>query len=162
MSKVCCSKCNSESIAFDIFNDLQLSFTKGECELLSMIEQFLKEEVLADDYFCSNCKQPRQSRRKLSLFRLPRVLVLQLKRFSYGKWRKEKINSRVSFPGTLDLSRLVTESKDASTHNSSYVLTGVVNHSGGIDFGHYTAECRNSFNQKWYTFNDSHVTASSY
>jgi ubiquitin carboxyl-terminal hydrolase 4/11/15 len=43
-----------------------------------------------------------------------------------------------------------------------YTLVGVVNHSGGIDFGHYTAECRNPFNRKWYTFNDSHVTPSGY
>jgi len=134
-----------------------------------MMEQFLREEPLTDDYFCSSCKrkpcdhsEPRQSRRKLSLFRLPRVLVLQLKRFSYGKWRKEKINTRVSFPDQLDLSAFTTESKDQSVINSRYTLVGMVNHSGGIDFGHYTAECRNPTNQKWYTFNDSHVTASGY
>jgi ubiquitin C-terminal hydrolase len=66
-------------------------------------------------------------------------LVLQLKRFSYGKWRKEKINTRVSFPDELDLCSFTTESKDQSVSNSRYTLVGVVNHSGGIDFGHYTA-----------------------
>lgn len=169
MSRVICSRCSNESIAFDIFNDLQLSFTKGESDLTKMLEQFLREEPLTDDYFCSSCKRKpaidsehRQSRRKLSLFRLPRVLVFQLKRFSYGKWRKEKINTRVSFPDELDLSRFTTESKDSSVERSSYRLVGVVNHSGGIDFGHYTAECRNPINQKWYTFNDSHVTSSTY
>ena len=34
---------------------------------------------------------------------------------------------------------------------------GIVNHSGDIDYGHYTAECKNPGNKKWYTFNDSSV-----
>jgi ubiquitin carboxyl-terminal hydrolase 4/11/15 len=42
--------------------------------------------------------------------------------------------------------------------NPIYHLVGYVNHSGSIDFGHYTATCKNPLNGKWYTFNDSHVT----
>lgn len=87
------------------------------------------------------------------------MLVLQLKRFAYGKWKKEKINTRVGFPHVLDLARHVTESKDPSTSSAIYELVGVVNHSGGIDFGHYTADCK--VNGKWYTFNDSHVSPNS-
>jgi ubiquitin C-terminal hydrolase len=34
----------------------------------------------------------------------------------------------------------------------------MVNHSGDIDFGHYTADCKNLGNKKWYTFNDSSVS----
>lgn len=44
-----------------------------------------------------------------------------------------------------------------SIKNPVYDLVGVVNHSGGIDFGHYTAECKNPLNGKWYNFNDSSV-----
>jgi ubiquitin C-terminal hydrolase len=51
--------------------------------------------MLSDDYFCSNCKgifinyiELRQSKRKFYIYRLPQVLIIQLKRFSYGKWRK--------------------------------------------------------------------------
>lgn len=43
-----------------------------------------------------------------------------------------------------------------------YELIGMVNHSGGIDFGHYTADCRNPINGKWYHFNDSSVKESMY
>ena len=83
-----------------------------------MIELFLGEETLSDDFFCSKCKRKlfiiselRESTKKLAIFRLPKVLVIQLKRFSYGKWRKEKINTKINFPNELDLRSFVSESK---------------------------------------------------
>ena len=37
-----------------------------------------------------------------------------------------------------------------------YDLYGVVNHSGSINFGHYTAYCKNK--GIWYEFDDARVT----
>ncbi len=39
-----------------------------------------------------------------------------------------------------------------------YDLYGVVNHSGSISFGHYTAYCKNKHTGKWYEHNDSSVS----
>ena len=39
-----------------------------------------------------------------------------------------------------------------------YDLYGVVNHSGTLNFGHYTAKCFNVAENKWYTYNDSMVS----
>eukprot|EP00607_Mallomonas_marina_P007685 CAMPEP_0182416114 /NCGR_PEP_ID=MMETSP1167-20130531/217_1 /TAXON_ID=2988 /ORGANISM="Mallomonas Sp, Strain CCMP3275" /LENGTH=110 /DNA_ID=CAMNT_0024588545 /DNA_START=929 /DNA_END=1261 /DNA_ORIENTATION=- len=39
-----------------------------------------------------------------------------------------------------------------------YDLYGVSEHSGGLGGGHYTAICRNFEDNKWYNFNDSHVS----
>jgi ubiquitin carboxyl-terminal hydrolase 4/11/15 len=39
-----------------------------------------------------------------------------------------------------------------------YRLTSVVYHSGEMAFGHYTATCWDSNTQKWWHFNDSHVS----
>ena len=39
-----------------------------------------------------------------------------------------------------------------------YDLFGVVNHSGTLNFGHYTAQCFNEVHQKWFNFNDSMVS----
>lgn len=57
----------------------------------------------------------------------------------------------------LDLSSVIAHEYHSSVKNPVYDLVGIVNHSGDIDFGHYTAECRNPINKKWYTFNDSSV-----
>jgi ubiquitin C-terminal hydrolase len=83
--------------------------------------------------------------------------VFQLKRFSYGRFRKVKLNNRVNVETTLDLSSVTKLSNHPSVKNPIYNLVGVVNHSGDIDFGHYTAECKNPINGKWYNFNDSSV-----
>ena len=63
-----------------------------------MMEQFLKEEDLDDLFHCEKCKVRRQSKKKFVLWRLPKVLVIQLKRFEYTKWRREKINKSVALP----------------------------------------------------------------
>lgn len=87
------------------------------------------------------------------------MLILQLKRFSFGKWKKEKIGEQVNFSEVVDLGRYM---KEVGEPNRLYDLVGVVNHSGGIDFGHYTADCKNPMNGKWYNFNDSVVKESTY
>jgi ubiquitin C-terminal hydrolase len=68
------------------------------------------------------------------------------------------LNNKVRVSEELNLSRLITLSKHHSTKNPFYELVGVVNHSGGINFGHYTADCKNAINGKWYNFNDSNVS----
>jgi hypothetical protein len=50
----------------------------------------------------------------------------------------------------------VTQEENAESH--IYDLYGVVNHSGSLSFGHYTAMCFNEIEEKWYNFNDSMVT----
>ena len=138
---------------------MALNFTSGDGgKLKKMIENFLKEETISNDYYCTKCKTFRECKRKIDFYRLPEILVFQLKRFSYGRWRKVKLNNYVKVEETLDLSSFVTESNHKSTLNAVYGLVGVVNHSGDIDFGHYTAECKNPINGKWYNFNDSHVS----
>ena len=54
-------------------------------------------------------------------------------------------------PIILDFSKL----KDGG--RGKYELVGMVHHSGEINYGHYTADCKNIHREKWYNFNDSSV-----
>ena len=49
--------------------------------------------------YCPQCKQHREASKQLLLWRLPNVLIVQLKRFSFRRfiWR-DKINDLVEFP----------------------------------------------------------------
>jgi ubiquitin C-terminal hydrolase len=94
--------------------------------------------------------------RKLDFYRLPAILVLQLKRFHFGKHSKRKLNTKVTVPSQLDLAPFLTHSSHKE-QKCSYRLVGVVHHSGDIDFGHYTADCLNPADQQWYNYNDAHV-----
>jgi ubiquitin C-terminal hydrolase len=59
-----------------------------EVSLAACLASFLKEEPLGVDdmWYCPTCKTHRQASKKLDLWRLPEVLVVHLKRFSYTRW----------------------------------------------------------------------------
>jgi hypothetical protein len=87
---------------------------------------------------------------KREFVRLPPVLHLHLKRFASD--RSTKINTRFSFPASLDASRWYTD-------RHVYDLVGVLVHSGSVHSGHYYAYLRAGPELTWHKFNDSVVTA---
>mmetsp|Transcript_41768 Transcript_41768/g.83990 ORF Transcript_41768/g.83990 Transcript_41768/m.83990 type:complete len:134 (-) Transcript_41768:252-653(-) len=91
----------------------------------------------------------------MGLWRLPKLLVLHLKRFSDEGWSREKVDTLVRFPvERLDMSPYVQGPQDGGT---TYDLYAVSNHFGGAGFGHYTAFCKSPADHKWYNFDDSSV-----
>nr|KAF6311429.1 ubiquitin specific peptidase 19 [Myotis myotis] len=137
-------------------------FTLDQCLTL-----FTRPEVLAPEeaWYCPQCKQHREASKQLLLWRLPNVLIVQLKRFSFRSfiWR-DKINDLVEFPvRNLDLSKFCIGQKEEQL--PSYDLYAVINHYGGMIGGHYTA-CARLPNDRssqrsdvgWRLFDDSTVT----
>ncbi|GAA0183391.1 cysteine protease [Lithospermum erythrorhizon] len=120
----------------------------------------MKEEPLGPDdmWYCPHCKEHRQAIKKLDLWRLPNILVFHLKRFSYGRWTKDKLDDFVDFPvQNLDLSKYV-KCEDASGMSHIYNMYAISNHYGGLAGGHYTAhsKCKDG---RWYHFDDSYVSS---
>ncbi|KAG5593506.1 hypothetical protein H5410_044020 [Solanum commersonii] len=140
---------------------LTVKKTKQEAiSLFSCLEAFLKEEPLGPDdmWYCPRCKEHRQASKKLDLWRLPDILVFHLKRFSYSRWLKNKLDTFVNFPiHNLDLSKYV-KSTDLSESSHVYELYAISNHYGGLGGGHYTAYCKLIDDDRWYHFDDSHVS----
>lgn len=124
--------------------------------LYTCLEAFLKEEPLGpeDMWYCPRCKEHRQASKKLDLWRLPEILVVHLKRFSYSRYLKNKLEMFVNFPiHDLDLTKYITR-KDGAL----YELYAVSNHYGSMGGGHYTAYAKLINDNKWYNFDDSHVS----
>ncbi|KAF2287433.1 hypothetical protein GH714_039882 [Hevea brasiliensis] len=118
--------------------------------LYKCLEAFLKEEPLGpeDMWYCPSCKRPRQASKKLDLWRLPEILVVHLKRFSYSRIIKNKLETYVDFPvEDFDLSTYMAH-KDGQFSNR-YELYAISNHYGGMEHGH----CR------WYEFDDENVSS---
>ncbi|RVW91634.1 Ubiquitin carboxyl-terminal hydrolase 10 [Vitis vinifera] len=108
--------------------------------------------------YCPNCKEHRQATKKLDLWRLPDILVFHLKRFSYSRYLKNKLDTLVNFPiHSLDLSQYV-KCKDASSQSHVYELYAISNHYGGLGGGHYSAYAKLIDENRWYHFDDSHVS----
>ncbi|CBI38283.3 hypothetical protein VitviT2T_010499 [Vitis vinifera] len=136
---------------------------KARTEPLSLytcLEAFLREEPLVpeDMWFCPQCKEQRQASKKLDLWRLPEVLVIHLKRFSYSRSMKHKLETFVNFPiHDLDLTNYVAHKNNS--RSQIYELYALTNHYGGMGSGHYTAHIKLLDENRWYNFDDSHISA---
>ncbi|XP_046440466.1 ubiquitin carboxyl-terminal hydrolase 19-like [Daphnia pulex] len=107
------------------------------------LQQFMQSEVLSKEeaWYCPKCKEHREATKQMSVWRLPEILTIQLKRFSFRNlmWR-DKIDQKVHFPvEQLDLSPYLSS---ITEHGAVYDLYAVVNHYGGILYGHYTSFAR--------------------
>ncbi|KAM9429933.1 ubiquitin carboxyl-terminal hydrolase 19 isoform 42-T42 [Salvelinus alpinus] len=141
----------------------------GHFTLEQCLNLFTRPEVLAPEeaWYCPKCQQHREASKQLLLWRLPNVLIIQLKRFSFRSfiWR-DKINDMVDFPvRNLDLSKFCIGQKDDMQQPPIYDLYAVINHYGGMIGGHYTAYARLPSAQNsqrsdvgWRLFDDSTVT----
>ncbi|XP_036926567.1 ubiquitin carboxyl-terminal hydrolase 31 [Sturnira hondurensis] len=149
------------------------------CTLSQCFQLYTKEEQLAPDdaWRCPHCKQLQQGSITLSLWTLPDVLIIHLKRFRQEGDRRMKLQNMVKFPLTgLDMTPHVVKRSQSSwslpSHWSPwrrpyglgrdpedyiYDLYAVCNHHGTMQGGHYTAYCKNSVDGLWYCFDDSDV-----
>uniref|UniRef100_A0A4W6FJH8 Ubiquitin carboxyl-terminal hydrolase 15 n=1 Tax=Lates calcarifer TaxID=8187 RepID=A0A4W6FJH8_LATCA len=109
---------------------------KAFFKLKDCIELFTTKEKLGaeDPWYCPNCKQHQQATKKLDLWSLPPVLVVHLKRFSYSRYMRDKLDSLVDFPlRDLDMSEFLI---NPNAGPCRYDLIAVSNHYGGMGGGH--------------------------
>ncbi|XP_034152468.1 ubiquitin carboxyl-terminal hydrolase 8 [Esox lucius] len=154
-----CLTCHRKSRTFETFMYLSLPLAStNKCSLQDCLKLFSKEEKLSENnkVFCRHCKAHRDSTKKLEIWKVPPIVLVHLKRFSYeGRW-KQKLQTTVDVPlENLDLSQYVIGPR---TSLKRYNLFGVSNHYGGLDGGHYTAFCKNAVKQRWYKFDDHEVS----
>nr|XP_023415999.1 ubiquitin carboxyl-terminal hydrolase 4 isoform X2 [Cavia porcellus] len=134
---------------------------KTSVALRDCIELFTTMETLGehDPWYCPNCKKHQQATKKFDLWSLPKILVVHLKRFSYNRYWRDKLDTVVEFPvRALNMSEFVC---DPSAQPYVYDLIAVSNHYGAMGVGHYTAYAKNKFSGKWYYFDDSNVSLAS-
>ena len=73
------------------------------------LDAFAKEERIPEAY-CSKCKDFRVQTKRMSLWRLPPVMIIHLKRFQFTQHMRRKLRDLVVFPVEgLDLSRIMAQ-----------------------------------------------------
>uniref|UniRef100_UPI000204532A UBIQUITIN CARBOXYL-TERMINAL HYDROLASE 4 n=1 Tax=Homo sapiens TaxID=9606 RepID=UPI000204532A len=178
-STLVCPECAKVSVTFDPFCYLTLPLPlkkdrvmegpmlqpqkkkKTTVALRDCIELFTTMETLGehDPWYCPNCKKHQQATKKFDLWSLPKILVVHLKRFSYNRYWRDKLDTVVEFPiRGLNMSEFVC---NLSARPYVYDLIAVSNHYGAMGVGHYTAYAKNKLNGKWYYFDDSNVSLAS-
>ncbi|XP_042898820.1 ubiquitin carboxyl-terminal hydrolase 4 isoform X2 [Parasteatoda tepidariorum] len=139
----------------------RISQKKQVIQLSECLELFTTVEKLgADDpWYCPACKKHQQATKKFDLWSLPQVLIIHLKRFSYNRYWRDKLDTLVEFPvNGLNIAKYVL---NPSHGPAIYDLCAVANHYGGMGGGHYTAYGKNTRTGLWYYFDDSSVSQSS-
>lgn len=125
----------------------------GIFDITKSFRMFQEVETLSaqDQWYCNKCKTHVQADKKMEFWTTPPVLIFQLKRFSYTRWNRDKLEDFVQYPlEGLDMRPfLLGEQKEAL-----YDLAAVSNHHGNLGGGHYTAYGRSSVDGNWYKFDD--------
>ncbi|KAF8788453.1 ubiquitin carboxyl-terminal hydrolase 8-like [Argiope bruennichi] len=150
-----CMTCRTTSDSFEVFSCLSLPILSSKCSLSTCFEHFLKSEKISGEaaWDCPKCKTKKEAEKRLRICRVPEILVIQLKRFSYeGLWRR-KLQTAVHFDFQFD----VPYEKNTEVYNRRYNLYGIVNHFGTLEGGHYTAYC-NTASNIWFKYDDHEVS----
>ena len=123
-----------------------------------LLEYFCSDEHLekGNEWKCGNCEKRVNITKKFSIFYVPKILIICLKRFSKsdcGYYSKN--NVLIEFPiENLDMGKYICGPDKAY---SKYDLFAISQHFGGTGGGHYTAVCKN-IDGNWYSYNDSMVS----
>ena len=117
--------------------------------LVDCLAEFKQSEVLDEEnmWYCKNCKEHVQAVKTLELFRVPRILIITLKRFKIGKSKYSaygiggsKLDTMIDFPlENLDMTPFVLSKHQKEHSKLIYDCFAVSNHFGGVGGGHYTA-----------------------
>ncbi|GMT20253.1 hypothetical protein PFISCL1PPCAC_11550 [Pristionchus fissidentatus] len=140
------------------------------------LRKFAASETLDDPMQCKRCKRKTKRDKHMDIWRLPRFLIVQLKRFEYirEEGRMGKCKRVIDFPlSAFDASPYVKggggekgvngkEGGGGSGEEQIYDCIAMANHYGELDAGHFVAyarsgEEREDGEQGWLLLNDCAV-----
>jgi ubiquitin C-terminal hydrolase len=162
-----CSVCGIKKNNHQTFSILQLPIPVNngveETDIYKCIDKWSEKEKLdnMNRLTCDFCGVKSNITRQHSLYKPPKVLIIQLKRFKkdmYGMVCR-KITNKVNYPVLdLDINKYISNSSPHKNKHK-YNLFGVnihyeLGHSGNMNFGHYVSAVKNRYDSEWYLFND--------
>jgi ubiquitin C-terminal hydrolase len=149
-STLCCLKCGCTSTKFEVFSSILLSVTDQSTSLKSCMSEFTRAETLPKAWDCPSCNGKVDCVKKLDFVRLPPVLAIVLKRYSYPPC---KLRHRLLCPVTdLFLEDLLPEASPAS-----FDMYAKVVHVGSVDEGHYYVFTKHHITQHWQRYDDTEI-----
>lgn len=154
-----CVLCGHISHKFEVYKQLTVYIVPSESGKVSLedcLYQYTGITEISDNkddlYQCDSCKEYNRSRRRLTLWRLPKVLCICVRRHIFHKGQTYKDNRHVEAPFELDVSPYVS----IPLSNTKYSLRSVANHEGAPHFGHCYSLIRTR--QGWAKVDDENIS----
>lgn len=152
VSQIICGNCKKIHHNYEVYMNIMLPIvgnTLHEC----LQSYFSQECINVEDalWRCDQCNTRTKSDKALKLWRIPKVLVISLKRFANTSTNLKKRNDQVSIPHILDMSPFAI-----GQTGKVYSLKAVACHSGSFQFGHYYALAK--INNQWFRIDDEIAT----
>lgn len=148
-------ECHHVSNRFETFRGLEVPIgKKGNTTLTDALDELVSITKIEDGetYECDKCGQKTQSFRRCTLWRLPKILVITLKRNIYrfvgGRPISYKDDRPVEVPETLDVTPYLSVPRDVQP----YELYATGNHLGTPNGGHCYTHIK--IGDKWILAND--------
>ncbi|EXB74929.1 Ubiquitin carboxyl-terminal hydrolase 19 [Morus notabilis] len=156
-SQVICTECNNISNQYENMMDLTVEIHGEAASLEECLDQFTVKEWLHGDnmYKCDGCNDYVKAWKRLTVKRAPNILTVALKRFQSGRFGK--LNKRVTFPETLDLSPYMSDDGDGTDVYTLYAVVVHVDMLNASFFGHYICYTKGLCGN-WYKLDDCKVT----
>lgn len=160
-STVTCKTCQHSSFTYDPYCSLEIEIPKISGTLYDCLDNYCFSELLQgeDRVSCDSCAKKMDASKTLKIWTLPKILIIQLKRFN---GRLIKNNRHISCPMKLNMTKYVTHpiahTPDRLVQLQLYNLIGTIEHSGNLNGGHYTAKCKIHDADVWKLFNDASVS----
>ncbi|RCK66999.1 Ubiquitin carboxyl-terminal hydrolase 9 [Candida viswanathii] len=155
-----CLSCETVTSKQELFLDLSVDIPPGESSfsLTYALNNFSKSETLTNQnkFYCNTCSSLQEAVKTIKVKKLPKVLVINLKRFKYDEQMDKmvKLFDSISYPLKL---RLFNTTDDESLQDQLYELYALVIHIGGGPMhGHYVSICKIKAGL-WLLFDDETV-----
>ena len=147
-----CKKCGTiNSIKFNVYNMLEFplyslakKYKNKDLTLNDLYNKYIEE--IKNDGTCNNCNED-ELYSKTTIYTLPKYLMICLQRTCDNEY----------FCNNVLYSKNINLKSEFDNNKSSYTLECVIEHSGDVGCGHYTALAPvDKDNNIWYRFNDSY------
>lgn len=140
-------------------NNIPLIKRNENITIYDSFDLFQCQERLENEntWYCDKCKKHQEALKTLQIYRAPKYLIIQFKRFKIktnstitGWLSNKKITTFVDYPiNNLDIRKYVI---GPDKEKAIYDLYGIVEHFGSLSGGHYIALCKNL--GRWIEYDD--------
>jgi ubiquitin C-terminal hydrolase len=142
------------SIVPESFFMIDLPILEKNSTIYECLDKYSASETMTGEnaWYNENTNQKEDIRKTLSFFRLPKLLFICLKRFSFDGVCKN--NALVQFPNVLEMKKYYCGYHSVQ---QTFQLKSVCYHFGSLDNGHYTTSVCEYNTKKWYYCNDENI-----